>query len=80
MSFVEQVTKSRNHLIRLVTGISKGRKSWYYIRVENSKFEHFKIKVKSGNINLDEYGEVLFKGWGEKPPADIQAKIDNDDF
>ena len=80
MSFVDHVTKSRNHLIRLVTAENRGRDAWWYIRVENSKFELYKIQIETGTINLPEFGEILFKGFGKEPPEDIKKKIENGDY
>ena len=78
MSFVDRVVKSRDHLLRLVTGKSGGHDAWWYVRVKNNLFEQYKIAVKGEVIDLSEFGEILFTGWGKEPPSDIKKKIEEE--
>lgn len=78
MSFVDKITKSRDHLLRLVTGKNDGHDAWWYIRVKHNLFEKYKIAVKAEEIDLADYGEVLFSGWGKTPPEDIKKKIEEE--
>ena len=76
MSFVDKIVNSRNYLIRLVRGKNQGEKAWWFVRVHPEKFEKYKIAVRTEALDLADYGEILYSGWGENPPEDIQQKID----
>lgn len=77
MSFTSKLIKSRNHLIQLITGKNGGMDAWWILKAEPQKFEVFKAKIAAGIVgNLDNYGEVIFKGWGKTAPADIMKKVE----
>jgi len=77
MSFVDKVRKSRDrHLLRLVTGKNQGSDAWWYIRVKPEKMALYVRRVKSEFIDLADYGEILYCGWGKEPPEDIKKKIE----
>jgi len=75
MSFSARIIKSRNNLIQLVTGISRDKKAWWIVKVNPAKAEMLKVRLAQSGLNLKEYGEILFKGWGENAPEDILQKI-----
>ena len=39
------------------------------------KVQNFKDEVATGTIDVSDYGEVLYSGWGEDPPQDIRDKV-----
>ena len=61
--------------IYLVRGKDKSKQAWHYVLVDEDKIEAFNAKVKSGNIDVADYGTVLYSGWGQDPPKDIKRKI-----
>jgi len=77
MSFVDQCNASRSELIRLVRAKDRGMDAWFYVRVEKSKFQLFLARFKKpfGPLNLEEYGTVLYSGWGKTPPQEIVDKV-----
>lgn len=78
MSFVAKLQSSRSELLYLVTGKDAGKNCWYYVMVDKPKHELFKAKLKSDFIQVDDYGTILYSGWGTEPPADIKQKISNE--
>ncbi len=76
MSFVEKLLQSRDELLRLVTGKDQGQDAWWYIRLKPELFEQYKTALKQDSIDLEQYGEVLFSGWGKKPPDEVKKKIE----
>ena len=62
--------------IYLIRGKDKGKQAWHYVLVDEDKIVTFNAKVKSGNIDVADYGTVLYSGWGQDPPKDIKHKID----
>ena len=75
MSFIGKLQSSRSDLIWLVTAGDHGRPCWYYLELYKAKIELFKVRLKSGPFPLTDYGTILYSGWGEAPPEDIQNKI-----
>ena len=76
-SFAEATKSSRTSNIFLVTGgqDKSGRDAWYYVLVEPTKVGSFQEKIKSGSINLIDYGEIVDSGFGKYPPENVQQKM-----
>ena len=70
----DRIFKTR--LVYLVRGKDGGSTAWHYVLVDKDKVEDFKAKIKSGSIDVADYGKVLYSGWGEDPPKDITRKVD----
>ena len=65
----------KTDLVRLVRGEERGSVAFYYVLVDEDKIEDFKAKIKSENIDLTNYGKVLYSGYGKDPPKDIVHKV-----
>ncbi|MCV3769207.1 MAG: hypothetical protein K0T53_00530 [Wolbachia pipientis] len=78
-SFVDATRRSRSDLIYLVRGKDRGRPAWHYILVDKDKKEMFLAKSKTGSMDVADYGEILYSGWGENPSQEIIDKI-NEEF
>ena len=63
-------------LVYLVRGKDRGRPAWHYVVVDEDRLEDFKTNIKSGTIDVADYGKVLHSGWGDDPPKDIVRKVD----
>lgn len=56
----------------LIKGRNSGRMAWYYILVDKTKLTSFKQNMlKKNDINLSEYGKIIYSGWGKNPPEEI---------
>ena len=44
---------------------------------DQDTIDKFLEKVASGNVNVDDYGQVLESGWGQDPPNDVKKWIQN---
>ena len=66
----------KGNQIYLVRGKDRDKQAWHYVLVDEDKIEAFNAKVKSGNIDVADYGTVLYSGWGQDPPKDTKRKID----
>jgi len=75
--FTQMVIKaSENNFIYLVVGNEGGKRAWYYIKVAKNQLPLFqKTMQEKADYDLSKYGAILYSGWGEKPPAEIAAKI-----
>ncbi len=75
MSFTAKLLKENNSLLWLVTGKSGICKAWWLVRVDPLKVQIFKKKLDEPQINLGEFGEVLFSDYGAKPTTEDITKI-----
>ncbi|KLT22660.1 hypothetical protein wVul_1025 [Wolbachia endosymbiont of Armadillidium vulgare str. wVulC] len=78
-SFADATRRSRSDLIYLVRGKDRGRSAWHYVLIDKEKREMFLAKSRTGSIDVADYGEILYSGWGEDPPQAIVDKI-NEEF
>ena len=68
---------SEGERVFLVRGKDRGRPCWHYVLLvddEETK-EKFREKVKSGSLDVADYGQVLQSGWGENPPNEVKDRI-----
>ncbi len=76
LSFTRQVEASRADHIFLVRGRdASGQRAWYYLLVDKGKRDMFRSREGVPYLKLTDYGEILFSGFGEEPPADIKQQM-----
>lgn len=76
MQFTNKIATSRQELIRLARGNDNGEATWYYVKITGAKFPIYQQRMKMGEqVNLGDYGQVLYSGWGDNPPEEITRKI-----
>jgi hypothetical protein len=75
MSFTDRVQGSLGDLVYLVRGKDAGRSAWHYVLIDRMKLPLFKQKLKTGSLDVSEYGKILYSGWGENPPEEIVEEI-----
>ena len=61
--------------IYLVRGRDGGRPAWHYVLVDKEKDGEFKAQMKTGNIDVANFGKVLLSGWDEDPPDEKIKEI-----
>ena len=69
--------KSEEDRVYLVRGKDRGKQAWHYVLVvdDEEMVEMFLAKVKSGNVEVADYGQVLKSGWGQEPPDEVREWI-----
>lgn len=73
LSFAQNVRISRLDHIFLTRGLdATGEQAWYYIMIDHGKQHAFCAHQTTPYIKLTDYGRILFSGYGENPPQDIQ--------
>ncbi len=75
MAFTEKVQSSKGDLVYLVRGKDAGKPAWHYVLIDKIKLPIFQQALKTGNIDVSEYGKVLESGWGENPPKEVTDAI-----
>ncbi len=73
--YVDPQKRALAELIYLVKGIDAGRNAWYYVLVERLKVSMFLKALNDDIIHLENYGKILFSGYGDEPPADITFQL-----
>ena len=64
--------------VRAVQGKDRGRQAWHLVLLSSKSEEYkeqFVEKVKSGTIDVANWGYVIESGWGEDPPQSIMDKV-----
>ncbi len=74
-SFADATRRSRADLVYLVRGKDRGKPAWHYVLIDKDKKEMFLAKSRTGAMDVADYGEILYSGWGEDPPQEIKDKI-----
>lgn len=72
---IDPIKKAQSDLVYLVTGTDRDKSAWYYVLVDRLKVRMFLQAMKSTSINLDDFGQVIYSAYGEKPPEDITNKV-----
>jgi tetratricopeptide (TPR) repeat protein len=58
-----------------VRGNVDGRPAWHVVKVAHSKLAKFKQALKTGSLDVSDYGEILHSGWGKDPPEEITREL-----
>lgn len=71
--FTQAFAGARGNMIYLVSGgkDKTHQPAWYFVRVDAPKTRAFLNAVRSGAIELAQYGEVIESGYGVEPPQAI---------
>ncbi len=69
---------SQGDRLYLVRGKDRGQPAWHYVLlVDDEEIKQaFEEKVKSGNVDVALYGQVLQSGWGRDPPNELRDEMD----
>lgn len=69
--------KSETERVYLVRGKDQGRPAWHYIMVvdDDEALDLFHKTVKSGNVDVADFGFVIKSGWGVDPPDHVREWI-----
>ena len=74
-NFTKIIQEAKLGLVWLLCGEQDGRPYWHYLEVEKGKLEMFKMRLKKGDIELKDYGRIIFSGWGAEPPEAIKEQV-----
>lgn len=78
-SFVSSLFASRPDCIFLVKGKdTTNRQAWYYVLVDKSKKSMFESIQGTQSLNLNDYGKIIFSGYGDEPPEDMKKKMEDE--
>ena len=60
----------------LTQGRYLGVHTWVYVKVDSPKLPLFQHALRQGTVDAAQYGEVIFSGWGEKPPEEVRMQVE----
>jgi hypothetical protein len=67
--------KKSSQKIYLSQGRCNGTSTWHYVKVDALKVPLLKQAVKSGSVDVADFGEVICSGWGKNPPESVIEMI-----
>lgn len=74
MNFVEKIFQQDGGPIRFIKAKEKGKDCWFLISLNPETYKEYKLKMLVGNLNIRDYGEIIYSGWG-RPSKEMIKKI-----
>ncbi len=65
-------------IVHIITGRDANGEPFYaYVSVKPSRYEEFLLITRAGEeMDLAEFGRILSAGFGEEPPNDVRARME----
>lgn len=70
-SYMQKIVQERGGAIRFIRAEENGAMCWFYLRITPEKLAEYEQALKTGNMNVRDYGKILESDWGAYPPADV---------
>jgi hypothetical protein len=75
--FTSKLVASRGHLIYRVDGQdNQGKQRWYYLLVDKARESSFQEALRTGHLNVAEFGSILEFGYGAGPPQEVIRRLE----
>ena len=71
IAYMHRITQERGGDIRFIRAEENRKPCWFYLRLAPEKRNEYEQKIKSGNLNIRDYGQILESDWGHYPPPDV---------
>lgn len=65
----------RARQVFLVKGTKNGKAGWVYVLINKAMLPVFQHKVGQRGVDIAQYGEVLYSGWGMEPPEYVVKQL-----
>lgn len=80
-AFMQKIVQERGGAIRFIRAEENGTMCWFYLKLTPEKLAEYEQALKTGNMNIRDYGNILESDWGIYPPRDVvQFMLDEYDF
>ena len=77
-SYSDMLRARMGKYVYTVRGQDRGWDAWHIVLVKPKLLDQFKKKIMTGSIDVADYGEVLYSGWGKDPSEDVLKKIEEE--
>lgn len=71
----KQDKQDPNDRLILVRGKDKGKPAWHFVDVKKALTGLFYKRIKSGRLDVADFGTILASGWGTDPPDSKREQI-----
>ncbi len=68
-SYASQFIKQEGGETRLLTAKEKGKPAWFVLQLHAALYQQYKSALRTGAMNIRDYGKILISGWGTPPEA-----------
>jgi len=70
-----KLVAERGGEIRFIRAHEQGLPCWFYMRMDALKLMEYEQRLKTGNMNVRDYGTILQSDWGDYPLPDMVAHM-----
>ena len=70
-----KIKNTQGMVIYLSQGFFNGRPTWHYLRVDKLKLPILLRDAQKGEIDVVNYGNIIFSGFGQTPPDEIKEFV-----
>lgn len=79
-NFIKKTESNKN--LFFVQAEEEGLECWHYVLVDKIRTPliHQKIRQTPCQINLNEYGKIVYSGWGKEPKPEIKDRVEAGDY
>jgi hypothetical protein len=68
---MHKIRQERGEDLRFIRAYEKDGACWFYLKLLPEKRAEYELKIKTGNLNIRDYGKILESDWGSYPPRDV---------
>ncbi len=68
--------KPRDFVVYLSQGFFDGKPTWHYLEVNKMKLPLLLKEAGNQQIDLVNYGKIVFSGFGNEPPASVKQYLE----
>ena len=74
-NYTQKLIAERGGNIRFIRASENGQPCWFYLKLDPTKISEYEQKLKIGNMNISDYGEIIESDWGIYPAKTIIDSI-----
>lgn len=68
---MHKIRQERGEDIRFIRAYEKDGACWFYLKLDPDRRAEYELKIKTGNLNIRDYGKILESDWGDYPPREV---------
>jgi len=73
-SFRDKIISNKGEYIHKISAIdATGKKAYYFVLVDPKREDKFLTAINNGNLDLEDYGQVIASCYGEEPTKEVKT-------